>query len=158
MELTYHIIKEEEKRMVCSWKYEGEYACYNQPSYEEAKEKGMLFCNPEHEKNFRAFYDGDVLVGFTNLMEDNDGVFLGIGVHPDLCSKGYGTAIIMECCRISEELYPMKPLYLTVRTWNQRAIRCYEKCGFVKEGSTFLMKTYSGVGEFYRMVRSASAR
>ncbi len=158
MNLSYHIITEEEKQAVCSWKYEGDYACYNQPSYKEAKEKGMLFFHPGHEKNFRTYYDGDVLVGFTNLMEDGDKVFLGIGVHPDLCSKGYGTAIIRETCRISEELYPGKPLYLTVRTWNQRAIRCYEKCGFVKDGDVFFMRTYSGVAEFYRMMRSASAR
>lgn len=158
MKLNYHLITEEEKHIVCSWKYEGEYACYNQPPYEEIKEKGVMFCNPKNKNNFRAFYDGDMLVGFTNLKEEEKEVFLGIAVAPNLRSKGYGTAIIQETCHISEELYPNKPIYLTVRTWNQWAKRCYEKAGFVVDGPVIKVPTYSGEAEFYRMVLSSSAR
>ena len=31
---------------------------------------------------------------------------------------------------LSQRLYPGKPMYLEVRTWNTRAVRCYEKAGF----------------------------
>ena len=153
MNLTCHTITDHEAQEVCGWKYDGEYACYNQPPYEMLKEQQAMFCDPASRSNYRAHYDGDVLVGFTNLKEEEREVFLGIGVHPDLCSKGYGTAIIQDCCRISEELYPGKPIYLVVRTWNKRAIRCYEKAGFVVDGDTFEIKTYSGIGTFYRMIR-----
>ena len=153
MNLTYHTITKEEGKQVCDWKYPDEYACYNQPPFEEIQARQAMFCNPLRRTNYRAFYDGDLLIGFTNLMEQEQEVFLGIGVHPDYCSKGYGTAIIKLCCRISEELYPGKTLYLEVRTWNKRAIRCYEKCGFVIDGEPFEQRTYSGIGTFYRMIR-----
>lgn len=153
MTLHNHTITDEEAKLVCGWKYEGEYACYNQPPYEELEAKGAMFCDPLRRDNYRSYYDGDVLVGFTNLQENETEVFLGIGVQPDLCSKGYGTAIVKEACAISQRLYPNKPLYLVVRTWNKRAIRCYEKAGFVMEGEPFEINTYSGVGVFYRMVR-----
>ena len=158
MNLTYHLITEEEKRMVCSWKYEGDYACYNMPSYEELKAMGRMFCNPNNKNNFRSFYDGEDFVGVTNLKEEENQVFLGISLHPKLRGKGYGTAVIMESCRISQELYPNKAVYLTVRTWNQWAKRCYEKAGFVVDGPVIKVPTYSGEAEFYRMVLSSSAR
>ena len=153
MNLTYHTITKEEGKQVCDWKYPDEYACYNQPPFEEIQARQAMFCNPLRRTNYRAFYDSNLLIGFTNLREQEQEVFLGIGVHPDHCSKGYGTAIVELCCRISEELYPGKTLYLEVRTWNNRAIRCYEKCGFVIDGEPFEQRTYSGIGTFYRMIR-----
>jgi len=35
---------------------------------------------------------------------------------------------------ISKKLYPDKPLYLEVRTWNIRAVKCYQKAGFRIDG------------------------
>lgn len=153
MKLTYHTITDDEGREVCSWKYDGEYACYNQPPYEMLKKNGDMFCDPLRRSNYRAHYDGDVFLGFTNLQENENDVFLGIGLRPDLCGKGYGSAVIEDCCRISAELYPEKPISLVVRTWNKRAIRCYEKAGFVIVGEPFEINTYSGIGVFYRMVK-----
>lgn len=151
--LSRHHITEQEAQTVCGWHYEGDYSCYDLPPYEEMKAKNMSFCNPDRAGNFRTYYDGELLVGFTNLAEEEREVFLGIGVHPDLCGKGYGTAIIKEACRISAERYPQKTVYLEVRTWNKRAIRCYEKAGFVIDGEPFEQRTYAGTGVFYRMIR-----
>lgn len=153
MNFTYHTITDDEAKQVCGWKYEGDYACYDQPPYELLKEKGDMFCDPLRRSNYRAHYDGETFLGFTNLQEGEDFVFLGIGLHPELCGKGYGSAVIEDCCRISGELYPGKAIYLVVRTWNKRAIRCYEKAGFVIDGEPFEINTYSGIGVFYRMIR-----
>ncbi len=46
-----------------------------------------------------------------------------------------------------------KPLYLGVRTWNKRAINCYQSVGFVIDGDSFELTTLIGRGEFYRMVK-----
>lgn len=43
-------------------------------------------------------------------------------------------------------------MHLEVRTWNRRAIRCYEKSGFYIDGQPFTQKTLSGEGRFFRMV------
>ena len=56
---------------------------------------------------------------------------------------------------LSQRLYPGKPMYLEVRTWNTRAVRCYEKAGFRVVGEPVKRVTLSGEGTFYHMVRQA---
>lgn len=154
IELTLHshILNEAEKREICAWRYDGAYAVYNLPPYEEMKRKKMGFLNPQSAGNYRAWYDGDLMVGFTNLLEEETEVFVGIGVSPGLCGKGYGQAILREASAISARLYPGKPLYLQVRTWNNRAVSCYRKAGFRIDGEPFEQTTGVGPGMFYRMV------
>ena len=86
--LKYHRLTEEEKYTVTGWKYDGEYSIYNDISYEEQKKKGFGFANPKNV--CFAFYDGNQLVGFTNLYEDETEVFFGIGANPDCCGKEEG--------------------------------------------------------------------
>ena len=151
--LSYHPIRENEKQAICEWVYDGEYSIYNLPSYEEMKEKKMGFANPQKEKNFCTYFDNDTLVGFTNILEEETEMFVGIGVNPDCCSKGYGQKILEIVSKICAEKYPGKPLYLEVRTWNERAIRCYQKAGFVIDGDVIEQETYIGKSTFYRMVK-----
>jgi ribosomal-protein-alanine N-acetyltransferase len=56
---------------------------------------------------------------------------------------------------LSQRLYPGKPMYLEVRTWNTRAVRCYEKAGFRVVGEPVKRVMLSGEGTFYHMVRQA---
>ena len=39
--LSYHIMTEPEKRQVCAWQYDGEYAAYNLPDYTEMQKRQM---------------------------------------------------------------------------------------------------------------------
>lgn len=151
--LRNHTITEDEKKEICAWQYEGEYAIYNLPPYDVMKEKNIGFLNPKKEMNFQVFYDGNVLVGFVNLLEEENAVFVGIGVNPKFCDRHYGQTILNETYRISKEKYPHKPLYLEVRTWNKRAIHAYEKAGFKVDGEAFEQKTGIGIGTFYRMMK-----
>lgn len=47
--------------------------------------------------------------------------------NPDLCNKHYGQRMLLITYKISKKLYPNKPFYLEVRTWNIRAVKCYQK-------------------------------
>lgn len=153
MELTNRHLTEADKREICSWHYEGEYAAYDLPPYEQMLESRMGFLNPEEECNFRVFLDGETIVGFVNILEEDQEVFIGIGVAPNLCGRGYGCEMLLDTYCISKELYPEKPLYLEVRSWNKRAVRCYQKAGFVIDGEPFEQVTHMGIGTFYRMVK-----
>ena len=147
-------LTEGDKREICGWDYQGEYAIYNLPSYEEMEAKEQGFLNPRQEKNYRGFFEDDTLVGFVNLLEKPTEIFLGVGVCPALCGKGYGQEIVRQAYGLSKELHPTKPLYLEVRFWNTRAIRCYERAGFRIDGEPFERITSIGKGRFYRMVRA----
>lgn len=151
--LTYRHLTEDDKKQICSWRYEGEYEIYNLPSYEEVKARQNGFMNPKNEKNYYAFFDENVLAGFVNISEMEAEVFIGIGVAPPLCGKHYGRMILDEAYRISKQLYPKKPLYLEVRTWNKRAVNCYKSAGFYIDGEPFERTTEIGTGTFFRMVK-----
>ena len=58
-----------------------------------------------------------------------------------------------EAYKISKKLYPGKPLYLEVRTWNKRAVKCYQSAGYTTDGEPYELTTSIGRGEFYRMVK-----
>ena len=51
-------------------------------------------------------------------------------------------------CALSRRLFPGKPLYLEVRTWNTRAVRCYQKAGFRIDGEPIRQTTSLGEGLF----------
>ena len=152
-ELVYRNLSEDEKRQICAWKYGGEYDLYNLPSYEEMQVRQIGFMNPQRGKNYYGFWDESILVGFVNILEEKEEIFIGIGVNPDLCNKHYGQRILLITYEISKKLYPNKPLYLEVRTWNIRAIKCYQKAGFRIDGQAYELTTGIGTGTFYRMIR-----
>lgn len=152
-EPAYKNLSENDKRQICSWKYPGEYDLYNLPDYDEMKARRVGFMNPKNEKNYYGFWDEDTLVGFVNISEEQNEVFIGIGVNPDLCDKHYGRQMLLTAYEISKKLYPTKPLYLEVRTWNKRAVKCYEKAGFTIDGQAYELTTGIGTGKFYRMVK-----
>lgn len=131
--LTCHPITQEEKQEICTWRYPGEYSIYNQPPYQEMVRRGYGYCNPQREGNFFSFREDGRLVGFVNLLEEQERVFVGIGVAPQLCGRGYGRAILALAGELSRRRSPGKPLYLEVRSWNRRAISCYRRAGFSPE-------------------------
>ena len=151
--LKYASLNEAAKREICSWRYSGEYAIYNLPDYEFMRSQQRGFMNPASERQYYGFWDNDVLVGYVKITEGENDVSVGIGVCPELCGKHYGRQIMLAVYDISKKLYPAKPLSLEVRTWNKRAIKCYEKAGFKIIGDAFELETGIGTGTFYRMVR-----
>ena len=62
---------------------------------------------------------------------------LGIGFGTDFCGQGYGT----EALRIFLRYYFLdlgfRKMVLDVSAINQRAVRCYEQCGFERVGTHF---------------------
>lgn len=52
----------------------------------------------------------------------------------DYWGNGYGTDAVMEVLRIAFHEMNLNRVYLRVCRHNPRAIRCYEKCGFRREG------------------------
>ena len=152
--LTHHAMTEDEKYVIADWRYSGDYALYNTRPYEEDRKKGVGFAHPGFI-GF-SFYDRDALIGFTCLYEEDREIMIGIGVAPEYCGCGYGREMLETTCGLSETMFPGKPLYLEVRTWNARAVRCYEKAGFVIDGEPFTQRTGLGEGTFYRMMLNKS--
>jgi RimJ/RimL family protein N-acetyltransferase len=63
--------------------------------------------------------------------------------------KGFGTDTLKLIVRLAFDKMNLNRLWLTVLADNQRAVRCYEKCRFVREG---LLRQESFVDRKYRDV------
>ena len=59
------------------------------------------------------------------------GVFIG---ESEAMGRGLGTAVAKLIVRFAFDELKLHRLYLQVHADNARAVRCYEKAGFVKEG------------------------
>lgn len=61
---------------------------------------------------------------------------LGIAIgDPEYWSRGYGEDVVRTVCRYGFEDLDLHRIGLTTVAYNARAQRCYEKVGFVVEGS-----------------------
>ncbi|NPV52913.1 MAG: GNAT family N-acetyltransferase [Firmicutes bacterium] len=60
-------------------------------------------------------------------------LFIRIGQESDW-NKGYGMDAVVALLELAFAEMKLKRIYLRVHKDNVRAIRCYEKCGFKKEG------------------------
>jgi RimJ/RimL family protein N-acetyltransferase len=87
-------------------------------------------------------------IGLHDLERENRRAMLGIIIgHKAYWGQGYGTDAIQAMLRWTFETLNMHRVYLTVYAYNERAFRCYQKCGFRHEG-TMRQARFTG-GRYY---------
>jgi RimJ/RimL family protein N-acetyltransferase len=153
MKFILSTLTEKNARNICSWNYDGIYSVYNMPSWEKAVLLNLKITQQIYrEKEFYSIVkDEGELIGYFRIFNATDmGEMLGIGLIPSLCGKGLGLPILETIKKFACSNLNCKKLTLEVRTFNKRAIRCYEKAGF------HVTKSYSKEGpkdsnEFYLM-------
>jgi RimJ/RimL family protein N-acetyltransferase len=97
--------------------------------------KGVL--DPEAGHTPFLLYDGDRIIGHAGLCKtEQDGTYSirFMYIVPDLRSGGIGSQLVRLIEQYAHTKLQARKLTLVVRTYNPRARRCYEKCGFVEEG------------------------
>lgn len=110
----------------------------------ETEEKSLAFIERENESatsyafGLRRLSD-DALVGTIGLYEiewANRTAWIGVGIgRREDWGKGYGTEGMELLLRYAFDELNLRRLQLTVIAYNARAIRMYEKLGFVREGA-----------------------
>ena len=102
-------------------------------------EKNYLEGNPNPEATFSIVtLDDDKLIGSVGLERIEHvhrtatlGIFIG---DKEYLSKGYGTEAIRLLIDYGFNYLNLHSIKLTVFEFNERAIRCYKKCGFKETG------------------------
>jgi RimJ/RimL family protein N-acetyltransferase len=75
-------------------------------------------------------------IGLHNLERENRRAMLGIAIgEVAYWSRGYGSDAIQAMLGWAFGYLNLNRVYLTVYAYNERAIRCYLKCGFQHEGT-----------------------
>ena len=64
------------------------------------------------------------------LYEVEPALDVGLGMRPDLTGRGLGEEYVHAGLQFARETYSPPAFRLTVATFNQRAIRVYERAGF----------------------------
>ena len=77
---------------------------------------------------------------------------LGAYLHPAYVAQGFGTEALLLFCAHADHVLQLARLVLDVASDNERAIRCYRRCGF----ATIATVTRAGF-TFLEMERHASA-
>ncbi|CAO4384559.1 unnamed protein product [Caenorhabditis nigoni] len=96
-----------------------------------------LYCIASRLQEFaRLAYYIDVAIGGLLIMyiKEGDGTFfLNLGVLEPYQQCGIGTSILEYALRVAQILTPIKAYSLQLQGSNERAIKFYEKYGFVKD-------------------------
>jgi ribosomal-protein-alanine N-acetyltransferase len=97
------------------------------------------------------------LVGFLDLKPGEGELELGLGLRPDLTGRGLGPSFVEAAMAHGLARWPAPTVWLDVLPWNERAMRAYEKAGFVR-GEVYVRRFPNGAEvTFLRMTRPASA-
>lgn len=131
MKFNFRKPTERDAKEIMEWKYEGIYSFYNN---DKTKAKKEWASNIHNEENTFVLYDEqNQLMGNCCFDVEEDGIMFGVQMRPDLTGKGMGTEIIKKILDFGREKYKFDEIKLCVAKFNKRAIRVYEKLGFIFE-------------------------
>lgn len=123
---------DEEARDICKWRYDGEYKVYNLPKWDIAVEKGYdITSRDKRNTEFLSIYSENQLIGYGRISLNTNQVVLGIGIKPELCSRGYGNKAFKLLLEEARTRSCQGNIVLLVRSFNERAIKCYKKNHFI---------------------------
>ena len=144
-------VTDEVAREIVAWRYEGNYAVYNMPEWEECEKLNWSIVSAEKRRNqYYTVYKSGELLGFFHIMERDELVELGVGIKPELCGQHNGGMLMELALAKIEERYSSIMVQLKVRPFNIRAIKCYENTGF-KTISSYFEDEYLVPGEMLIM-------
>jgi [ribosomal protein S18]-alanine N-acetyltransferase len=144
VDLQIGLASPEELREVMSWQYD--------PPYELYSGDGLPPKNPER---FYAARDPQgVLVGFYYFEPRGEALYYGLGLRPNLTGRRLGSGFVEAGLEFSRSLHGRRPVILTVASFNERAIRVYERAGFRVTGSHVRQLGPWGDVEFTDMERA----
>jgi RimJ/RimL family protein N-acetyltransferase len=163
MRLTFTPMSEADARAIAGWRYDGPYSIYN--IEDEADLSEMLDRRSPHY----AVYDANrSLVGFfaygtaaevtdmgaPTLYGEGKSITVGLGLRPDLTGQGLGEAFVVAGLDFAWRQFAPSGFRLFVLSFNQRAMRVYERAGFMRV-RTVHIRNIHGERDFMEMWREA---
>jgi [ribosomal protein S18]-alanine N-acetyltransferase len=99
--------------------------------------------------------DAGELVGhFSFKPKDERTIEIGLGLRPDLTGRGLGGSFLVAGIDFARERFGPETFVLSVATFNERAIKVYERAGFAPV-RVYMHRTADREWEFLEMSRSA---
>ena len=80
---------------------------------------------------YHALDEHGELIGFFSLVQRDGDVEIGVGLRPDLTGRGMGLDFVQAGIEYARNTFHPAHFRLDVAEFNQRAMRVYERAGFV---------------------------
>ncbi len=141
---------------IAQWTYAGIYSCYSFDGSDEILEElmnGEYYVAYDNENNILGYICIGKSAQIPTIEEkvyiDETVLDIGLGLNPLLCGNGLGSEFLMECISFGKQRFNASNIRLTVASFNQRAIKVYERIGFNYSLSVHHSKSNK---EFYIML------
>jgi ribosomal-protein-alanine N-acetyltransferase len=153
VKLTIRQMTQADAEEIAGWQYDPPYSFYDATA--DADDLRLLL-DPScrEDRNFSAFDPGGALVGFFEYKPRRDGLEIGLGLRPDLTGRGLGLEFVAAGMAFGKERFRPTTFRLAVATFNERAVRVYERAGFQRVRE-YDHKTNGGTHRFLEMARPA---
>lgn len=133
---------------ILTWQYDAPYDFYN---IVNTKEHPAEILNDAIRTNHFYSVYFEELIGLIELHSNKNTCTLGLGLKPEYTGLGYGEAFVNQAIHFIQTTCPeTTTIELAVATFNERAIKVYERCGF--EALNYeLMASHGLLHEFLKM-------
>jgi ribosomal-protein-alanine N-acetyltransferase len=149
MQLDIRPLTDADAREVARWHYEPPYDFYD---FEAEPDDLAELLDPARSGYYAAFDDALELVGFFHFRVRADEVEVGLGLRPDLTGRGLGGEYLATGLDFATRRFGLDRFRLYVATFNERAIKVYERAGF-RPVRTETRQLALGEWEFFEMER-----
>lgn len=143
--------KEYANEIAYDWKYSGVCSFYDMTADEEDLKE---FIDEESWKDIYSavLNDKGELIGYYSFFFENEIMWIGFGLKPELTGKGLGAEFVAAGINFGLGKFNYKGEYimLVVAYFNKRAIKAYEKIGF-EFIEKYMQETNGGEFEFIKM-------
>ena len=142
MQFIFKQMNEADAHTIQTWSYEEPYSIYNwegediseildirSPYYAVKDEQGKLIGFFTYGTSAQVWNSDQ-----PHLYSENNTITIGLGLRPDLTGKGLGLAFVNAGVDFARKQFTPNYLRLFVMTFNERAIRVYERAGFHRAG------------------------
>jgi ribosomal-protein-alanine N-acetyltransferase len=125
-------LTQEEAEAIAEWRYPAPYSFYDWTA--DADDLRELLEPELRGDAYWAVKDGDELVGYFSCKAKEDAVEIGLGLRPDLTGRGLGAEFLAAGLEFARTRFAPERFTLAVATFNERAIKVYERAGFRETG------------------------
>ncbi|WP_353947610.1 GNAT family N-acetyltransferase [Sporolactobacillus sp. Y61] len=150
MDYQFQVMNQQQAEEIAyNWHYEGIYAFYDMES--DPEDLAEFIDSEKRGESCYAVIENQTLIGFLSVSRvDTTTVEIGLGMKPELTGHGQGLSFVQACIEWTRKQHAPKTIMLSVATFNQRAVKVYEKAGF-QPVETYIQETNGGHYPFLKM-------
>ncbi len=147
-------LSQDEAEAIAEWSYPEPYSFYNWSADVDDLHE-LLDPSLRGEAYWAVKDDAGELVGnFSFKPRDERTLEIGLALRPDLTGRGLGASFLAAGLEFARERFAPELFVLAVATFNERAIKVYERAGFAPV-RVYMHTTAGDEWEFLEMARPA---